>query len=68
MVKQLDYQVVRSSLIPRMLSILEKAANIQVKQKTLEILNEIIGGIDPHTMKDKIMKTFEKIRTTESDP
>jgi hypothetical protein len=31
-------------------------------------LNEIIPGIDQQTMKDKILKTFEKIRATETDP
>lgn len=48
--------------------ILEQNSQIQIKRKTLEILNEIIGSIDQQTMKDKILKSFEKIRTTENDP
>lgn len=34
----------------------------------MEILNEIIGIIDQQTMKDKILKSFDKIRATENDP
>ena len=48
--------------------IIEKPSQVQLKQKTLEILNEIIAGIDQQTMKDKILKTFEKIRANETDP
>lgn len=48
--------------------ILEQNSQIQIKRKTLEILVEIIPGIDQQTMKDKILKTFDKIRNTETDP
>ena len=34
----------------------------------MEIINEIISTIDSQTMKDKILKSFDKIRTTETDP
>ena len=51
-----------------MLMLLEQQSQIQIKRKTLEILFEVIGTIDSQTMKDKILKTFEKIRTTETDP
>ena len=68
MIKQLDYQIVKSQILPRILMILEKQSQIQIKQKVLEVLNEIIVGIDQQTMKDKILKTFEKIRAVETDP
>jgi hypothetical protein len=48
--------------------ILEQNSQIQIKRKALDILLEIIPGIDQQTMKDKILKTFEKIRNTETDP
>ena len=48
--------------------ILEKQSQIQIKQKVLEVLNEIIVGIDQQTIKYKILKTFEKIRAVETDP
>ena len=51
-----------------MLQILEKSATSELKVKVLETMLEIIGGIDQHTMKDVILKGFEKVRTSESDP
>src|ERR1700742_2205598 len=68
MYKQLDYTSVKTSLIPRILSILEKSPTIQLKIKVLETMLEMIGSIDQHTMKDVIMKSFEKVRAQESDP
>ena len=68
MYKQLDYTVVKTSLIPRMLNILEKTNTPQLKVKVLETMLEIISGIDQHTMKDVILKGFEKVRVAESDP
>ncbi|CDW79562.1 serine threonine protein kinase [Stylonychia lemnae] len=67
-IKQLDYAVVKTQILPRVLGLIEKNYPLQIKQKTLEVLNEIIPGIDQQTMKDKILKTFEKIRSSETDP
>jgi hypothetical protein len=69
MIKQLDYQVVKTSIIPRVLIILEKENTVLVlKHQALETLNEIISGIDQQTLKDKVLKTFEKMRANETDP
>lgn len=67
-IKQIDYNTVKQSVLPRILMILEQQSQIQIKRKALEILNEIIGTIDQQTMKDKILKSFEKVRATETDP
>ena len=67
-IKQIDYNTVKQSVLPRILMILEQPSQIQIKRKTLEILLEIIGTIDQQTMKDKILKSFDKIRATETDP
>lgn len=67
-IKQIDYNTVKQSVLPRILMILEQPSQIQIKRKTLEILLEIIGTIDRQTMKDKILKSFDKIRATETDP
>ena len=44
--KQIDYTVVKTSVIPRMLNILEKTSSLQLKQKTLETIFELLGSID----------------------
>ena len=62
MYKSLDYTSVKTSLIPRILSILEKSPTIQLKIKVLETMLEMISSIDQHTMKDVILKSFEKVR------
>ena len=68
MYKQVEYTVVKTSLIPRMLNILEKTNSVELKIKVLETMLELIGGIDQHTMKDVILKGFEKVRSSETDP
>lgn len=68
MYKSLDYTTVKTSLLPRILGILEKSSSMQLKVKVLETILEIIGGIDQHTMKDVILKSFDKVRAQESDP
>lgn len=55
-------------MIPRVLSILDKNPTLQLKVKILETINELIGGIDQHTMKESLLKSLEKVRATESDP
>ena len=67
MYKQVEYTVVKTSLIPRMLNILEKTNSVELKIKVLETMLELIGGIDQHTMKDVILKGFEKVRSSETD-
>ena len=68
MYKQLDYTSVKTSLIPRILSILEKSPTVQLKIKVLETIFEMISSIDQHTMKDVILKSFDKVRAQETDP
>lgn len=68
MYKQLDYTSVKTSLIPRILSILEKSPTVQLKIKVLETILEMISSIDQHTMKDVILKSFDKVRAQETDP
>jgi hypothetical protein len=41
---------------------------LQLKQKTLETMLEVMSAIDSFTMKETILKSFEKIRIKESDP
>lgn len=67
-IKQIEYGTVKQAILPRMLMLLEQPSQIQIKRKTLEVLFEVINAIDSQTMKDKILKSFEKIRATETDP
>lgn len=67
--KQLDYTVVKTSLIPRILQVLEKPASpVSLKQQVLETILELIGGIDQHTMKETLLKSLEKLRATATEP
>jgi hypothetical protein len=48
--------------------ILENQADLGTKIKTLEFVKSMQESIDAPTMQNLVFKTFEKIRTKETDP
>ena len=48
--KKVDYNMFKTSLMPRILQTMEKASSPQVKVKVLETIIEIIEGIDKTTL------------------
>ena len=66
--KTLDYQHVKTNLMPRVLKVLEDTQNNQVRIKVLEMIKTLQDAIDAATMKAAVFKTFEKLRGRDNDP
>lgn len=64
----MDYQIVKSQIIPRVLQILETAKDTDLKVEVLETLQMIIKAIDAQTLKTDIVKSLEKLRANENNP
>ena len=60
--KSLDYSMFKTSLVPRMLKILEETSSVPVRIKALETFRDLQDSIDVHTIKQGVFKTFEKLR------
>jgi hypothetical protein len=64
----MDYQVVKSQILPRVCKILETANTVDLKLEVIDTLKEILNAIDVQTLKTDIMKNLEKFRAKESNP
>lgn len=65
---QMDYQVVKSQIIPRVLQVLETAKEADVKIEVLDTLKIITKAIDAQTLKIDVVKALEKLRANETNP
>mmetsp|Transcript_26312 Transcript_26312/g.40157 ORF Transcript_26312/g.40157 Transcript_26312/m.40157 type:complete len:162 (-) Transcript_26312:829-1314(-) len=65
---QLDYQLVKSQIIPRILQVMETATQLDLKIEVFTTLKVIMKGIDAMTLKNDIMKSLERVRAKETDP
>mmetsp|Transcript_7884 Transcript_7884/g.13219 ORF Transcript_7884/g.13219 Transcript_7884/m.13219 type:complete len:657 (-) Transcript_7884:705-2675(-) len=66
--QQMDYQVVKSQIIPRVLQILETAQQLDLKMEVFATVRVIMKGIDAYTLKNDVMKSMERVRQKETDP
>ena len=64
----MDYQIVKSQIIPRVLQILETAKDIDLKLEVLDTVRLIIKGIDAQTLKTDVVKSLEKLRINDNNP
>lgn len=65
---QMEYQTVKSQVLPRVCKILEQATNLELKLEVIDTLKQILNAIDALYLKTEIMKYLEKLRQKESDP
>ena len=65
---QIEYIIVKTQLLPRMLQILETAKDIQLKLETFETLLLMLKSIDSQTLKTDVIRSIEKLRARETDP
>ena len=65
---QLDYQLIKSQIIPRVLQILETAKTLDLKIEVLQTVKTVMKAIDAQTLKADVCKSLEKLRAKENDP
>lgn len=65
---QMDYQLIKSQIIPRVLQILETAKMNELKIEVIDTIKHIVKSIDAQTLKGDMMKSLEKFRANESHP
>ena len=62
--KSLDYGSFKTSLVPRMLKILEETQSMPVRIRCLQTIHDLQESIDVTTIRTAIFKSFEKLRTS----
>lgn len=58
----MDYQVVKSQVLPRVCKILETAKSNDLKLEVIDTLKQVLKAIDAQYLKSDIMKHLEKLR------
>ena len=66
--KKIDYNMFKSTVIPRVLQVLETAKNVELKLEVFQTLKVVMKTIDATTLKVDVMKAMEKLRAKETDP
>lgn len=64
----MDYHLVKSQILPRVLQILETSQSLELKLEVLITLKDVLQGIDSQTLKTDVVKSLERCQQKETDP
>jgi hypothetical protein len=66
--KAVEYTIVKTQILPRMVRCLETTTQPPIRIKILETFLNIIDTIDKVSMQEVLVKSFEKVRQLDSSP